>query len=149
LLGYALAPDPSLTGIVGEIHAALAWLAADGPAHGINGKIVLSRCPAGGHLAAMCLDHPLVTGGLAISGVVELGMIRDTYLNEKLRLTDEGIVRLFGLIVGCKPWPGTGTWQRGRFLSAAMLLAYNTVRMQAVAAKTDGSGRQEGGISCE
>ncbi|PPQ36045.1 alpha/beta hydrolase [Rhodopila globiformis] len=94
LPGYTLAPDASLTRIVAEITAALDWLAAHGPAHGINGPVVLSGWSAGGHLTAMCLDHPLVKAGLAISGVFELGPLRDTYLNEKLRLTDEEIVTL-------------------------------------------------------
>ncbi len=94
LPGYTLAPDATLTEIVAEIHAALDWLAEHGPAHGIAGPIVLSGWSAGGHLTAMGLDHPSVVAGLAISGVYELGPIRDTYLNEKLRLTDEEIVKL-------------------------------------------------------
>jgi arylformamidase len=94
LPGYTLAPDASLTEIVAEINTALDWLQAHGPAHGINGKVVLSGWSAGGHLTAMCLDHPLVKAGLAISGVFELGPVRDTYLNEKLQLTDHEIVTL-------------------------------------------------------
>jgi arylformamidase len=94
LPGYTLAPDASLTEIVAEIHAALDWLGVHGLAHGINGKVVLSGWSAGGHLTAMCLGHPLVQAGLAISGVFELGPVRDTYLNEKLRLTEEEIVSL-------------------------------------------------------
>ena len=42
----------------------------------------------------MCLGHPLVKAGLAISGIFELGPVRDTYLNEKLRLTEQEIVTL-------------------------------------------------------
>ena len=94
LPGYTLAPDASLTEIVAEINAALDWLGAHGPAHGINGPVVLSGWSAGGHLTAMCLSHPLVGAGLAISGVFELGPVRDTYLNEKLRLTEAEIVAL-------------------------------------------------------
>ena len=41
-----------------EIRAALDWLAEHGPAHGIDGPIVLSGWSAGGHLTAMCLEHP-------------------------------------------------------------------------------------------
>ena len=92
--GYTLAPDASLTEIVAEINAALDWLGAHGPAHGINGPIVLSGWSAGGHLTAMCLGHPLVKAGLAISGVFELGPLRDTYLNEKLKLTEQEVVSL-------------------------------------------------------
>jgi arylformamidase len=94
LPGYSLAPDATLTEIVGEIRAALDWLAEHGPAHGIAGPIVLSGWSAGGHLTAMCLDHPSVVAGLAISGLFELGPIRDTYLNEKLRLADAEIAAL-------------------------------------------------------
>jgi arylformamidase len=94
LPGYTLAPDGSLTEIVAEINAALDWLAAHGPDHGIKGKVVLSGWSAGGHLTAMCLGHPRVSAGLAISGIFEMGPIRDTYLNEKLKLTDTEIERL-------------------------------------------------------
>jgi dienelactone hydrolase len=79
---------------VAEIREALDWLAAHGPAHGINGPVVLSGWSAGGHLTAMCLDHPRVAAGLAISGLFELGPIRDTVLNDKLRLTEAEIVSL-------------------------------------------------------
>ncbi|HTG19019.1 MAG TPA: alpha/beta hydrolase, partial [Reyranella sp.] len=81
LPGYTLAPDASLTEIVAEIDAALDWLAANGPAHGIAGKVVLSGWSAGGHLTAQCLGHARVSAGLSITGVFELGPIRDTYLN--------------------------------------------------------------------
>ena len=94
LPGYTLAPDATLTEIVAEINAALDWLAAHGKAHGIEGKVVLSGWSAGGHLTAMCLGHRRVSAGLAISGVYELGPIRDTYLNEKLKLSDVEIATL-------------------------------------------------------
>ncbi len=95
LPGYTLAPDATLTQIVGEIGNALDWLAADGPRHGIaGGPVVVSGWSAGGHLAALALGHPGVVAGLAISGVFELAPLRDTYLNEKLRLTANEISTL-------------------------------------------------------
>jgi hypothetical protein len=94
LPGYTLAPDASLTEITAEINAALDWLAEQGPAHGVAGPVVLSGWSAGGHLTAMCLDHKSVIAGLAISGLFELGPIRDTTLNHNLRLTDQEIVTL-------------------------------------------------------
>ena len=94
LPGYTLAPDATLTEIATEINTALDWLAANGPAFGIAGPIVLSGWSAGGHLTALCLGHPAVVAGLSISGIFELGPIRDTYLNEKLRLTDTEIATL-------------------------------------------------------
>lgn len=92
--GYTLAPDVTLADIVAELRQALDWLGSHGAAHGIAGPVVLSGWSAGGHLAAMGLSHPLVSAGLAISGVFELGPLRDTYLNEKLRLTDDEVATL-------------------------------------------------------
>ena len=56
--------------------------------------MLLSGWSAGGHLTAMGLSHPAVAAGLAISGVYELGPIRDTYLNEALQLDDAEIAAL-------------------------------------------------------
>jgi arylformamidase len=95
LPGHTLAPDATLTEIVGEIGSALDWLSANGPRHGIaGGPVVVSGWSAGGHLAALALGHPGVAAGLAISGVFELAPLRDTYLNEKLRLTASEISTL-------------------------------------------------------
>jgi arylformamidase len=95
LPSHTLAPDATLTQIVGEIGSALDWLAAKGLHHGIaGGPIVVSGWSAGGHLAVMALGHPRIAAGLAISGVFELAPLRDTYLDEKLRLTDRAISTL-------------------------------------------------------
>src|SRR5262249_58666843 len=61
---------------------------------GSEGKVIGRGWSAGGHLTAMCLGHARVSAGLAISGVFELGPIRDTYLNDKLQLTEDEIVKL-------------------------------------------------------
>jgi len=105
LPGYTLAPDASMTEITAEINAALDWLGAHGPAHGIAGPVVLSGWSAGGHLTAMCLGHPRVAAGLAISGIFELGPIRETVLNDKLRLTDDEIATLSPLRLPVVPKP--------------------------------------------
>jgi acetyl esterase/lipase len=95
MVGYTLAPDVSLRAIVGEIGQALDWLGKNGAQHGLaGGPVVVSGWSAGGHLTAMALAHPRVAAGLAISGVFELAPIRDTYLDEKLRLTDEEVATL-------------------------------------------------------
>jgi acetyl esterase/lipase len=89
LPGYTLAPDSTLAQMVGEVGSALDWLAAEGPGRGLAERaIVVSGWSAGAHLAAMALGHPAVAAGLAISGVFDLAPLRDTYLDEKLRLTD-------------------------------------------------------------
>jgi arylformamidase len=92
--GYSLAPDASLTEIVAEISRSLDWLAQNGESYGISGPVVLSGWSAGAHLVAMALDHPRVTAGLAISGVYDLAPIRDTGLNNALKLTDQEVARL-------------------------------------------------------
>ena len=92
--GYSLAPDASLTDIVAEISQSLDWLAQNGGSYDISGPVVLSGWSAGAHLVAMALGHPRVTAGLAISGVYDLAPIRDTGLNNALKLTDKEVARL-------------------------------------------------------
>jgi arylformamidase len=101
LTGYTLAPAATLTQIVREVSNSLDWLAAHGSAHGIGGTVIISGHSAGGHLAALMLDHPSVTAGLASAGLFELGPIRDTYLNDRLKLTDEEITGLSPLRLSC------------------------------------------------
>ncbi len=94
LPGYSLAPAATLGAINAEIGAALDWFAANAAAHGVAGPVLLSGWSAGGHLTAMALGHGRVAAGLAISGIYELGPLRDTYLNEALRLSDEEVATL-------------------------------------------------------
>lgn len=94
LAGYTLAPQARLAGIVAEVTAALHWLAAHGEAHGVAGPVLLSGWSAGAHLAAMALGHPRVAAGLAISGVYELGPLRDTAINDALRLDNAEVAAL-------------------------------------------------------
>ena len=92
--GYSLAPDASLTEIVMEVSQALDWLTSNGNSYGVSGPVVLSGWSAGAHLVAMALDHPRVAAGLAISGVYDLLPIRDTGLNDALKLTDREVETL-------------------------------------------------------
>lgn len=80
LLGYTLAPQKRLEGIVAEINQALSYLDSRG------NDIVVSGWSAGGHLTAMAMQHPAANAGLAISGIYDLEPIRLSYINEKLRL---------------------------------------------------------------
>jgi arylformamidase len=89
--GYTLAPQTNLRGIVAEIGQALDWLVANGARYGIAGPLVISGWSAGGQLAAFHLAHPGVVAGLAVSGIYDLAPLRDTNLNEALKLTDAEI----------------------------------------------------------
>ena len=64
----------------------LETLLADGPA--IDAIALCTPPQVRYELAAMALDHPSVKAGFAISGIYELGPLRDTYANDKLRLAD-------------------------------------------------------------
>ncbi|PZW50499.1 acetyl esterase/lipase [Humitalea rosea] len=94
LPGYAIAPDASLTEITAQLRSAMDWLQAHGAANGIAGPVIVSGWSAGGHLAAMMADHPLVRGVLAISGVFDLAPIQGTALNDALSLTQAELLAL-------------------------------------------------------
>lgn len=80
LVGYTLAPEKRLDGIVGEIRTAISYL--DSQAN----RIAVCGWSAGGHLAAMAMQMPAVNAGLLISGLYDLEPIRLSYINDKLRL---------------------------------------------------------------
>jgi len=80
LVGYTLAPEKRLDGIVGEIRTAITHLDSK------TNRVIVSGWSAGGHLAAMAMQMPAVNAGLAISGLYDLEPIRHCYVNDKLRL---------------------------------------------------------------
>jgi acetyl esterase/lipase len=87
LIGYTLAPDATLDGIVAEIHQGIDYLAGQLSVLGAApGGIVVSGWSAGGHLTSLALSHSKVRAGMAISGIYDLDPIRHSYLNEKLKL---------------------------------------------------------------
>jgi acetyl esterase/lipase len=94
-VGYTLAPDATLSGIVAELSTALDWLCDHRAAYRMSsGPLIAAGNSAGGHLTALMLSHVAISAALAVSGIFDLGPIRDTYLNEKLRLRDEEIASL-------------------------------------------------------
>lgn len=96
VVNYTLAPEASLTEIVRQNRAALAWTWRNiGEYGGDANNIHVSGHSAGGHLTAMMAstDWPafglglpanLVKSGLCISGLFELEPVRLCYLNEVL-----------------------------------------------------------------
>jgi len=94
-VGYTLAPEKRLSGIVAEVHAAIRWLVERVTAFGGDpARLFVSGWSAGGHLAALSLENPAVRGGLAISGIFDLEPIRFCYVNDKLRLDESEVNRL-------------------------------------------------------
>ena len=106
LIGYTLAPDATLGGIVQEVRNAIAYLKANAAGYGGDPtRMVVSGWSAGGHLTAMCLDERGVVGGLAISGIYDLEPMRLSYVNDKLGLTPKDVVGLspMQLVPSSKP----------------------------------------------
>lgn len=121
--GYTLAPEASLSEIAAEIRAALDWLAAKGAAHGVAGPRILSGWSAGGHLAALSADHPSVAAALPVSGVFELGPLRDVpCVNDKVQITDREIEQLSPLRLASVAKP--------------MTIAYGTAELPGVIANS-------------
>ena len=90
LCGYTLAPEANLTQITRELNSAFDWLNDKAGEHGIEGPIIVTGWSAGGHLTAFILDHPKVAAGLTISGVFDLGALRDSpHVNDKLKLSED------------------------------------------------------------
>jgi acetyl esterase/lipase len=85
---YTLAPDASMTQIVGEIGRLLDFLVERG-----HKTLVLGGHSAGGHLTAMHRDHPAVRHALPVSGLHDLEPISRGRLNTKLKLSEEEIAR--------------------------------------------------------
>ncbi|MDB5812258.1 MAG: alpha/beta hydrolase [Betaproteobacteria bacterium] len=95
MVGYTLAPDISLTGIVAEIRSAIRWLTQRAEDLGADAdRIYVSGWSAGAHLTACVLDEPAVKGGLAISGIYDLEPMRCCYINDKLNLSEEELRHL-------------------------------------------------------
>ena len=82
MIGYTLAPQKRLTGIVEEIHLALDFLARRFGGQALR----VSGWSAGGHLTAMAMGHRAAKAGLAVSGAYDLEPIRLSYVNDKLGL---------------------------------------------------------------
>jgi arylformamidase len=88
LAEYTLAPQASMTQIVGEIGSLLDHLAAsDSPACFGSRPVCLCGHSAGGQLAALHRSHPAVDVTVAVSGLFDLEPISLSWLNDKLKLT--------------------------------------------------------------
>lgn len=95
LLGYTLAPDKRLTGIVAEIFEALGYLSRQAGEFAFDARrIFVGGWSAGGHLTAAVAHHPAFRGGMAISGIFELEPIRLNYLNDKVLLDADEVERM-------------------------------------------------------
>jgi arylformamidase len=87
LAGYTLCPGATMTEVVAEARAAVAWVLANAPALGFPlRRLLLSGWSAGAHLAASCVGDPRVDAALLISGLYDLAPIQAGGLNDALRM---------------------------------------------------------------
>ncbi|MDA0231684.1 MAG: alpha/beta hydrolase [Proteobacteria bacterium] len=99
---YALCPDVTMTEIVRQNRAAIAWLYQNAATFGADqNRIFVSGHSAGGHLTAMLLatdwagsyglPSDVVKGGTSISGLFDLAPFVHSWLQPKLQLTEREI----------------------------------------------------------
>ena len=106
MVGYTLAPDASLAQIVDEVRTSIHWLSAHATNFGGDSeRMLISGWSAGAHLTAMCMEHPGVIGGLAISGIYDLEPMRLCYINDKLALNEDDVRLLSPIRLRPSPKP--------------------------------------------
>jgi arylformamidase len=86
-IGYTLAPQASLTEIIGEVFRALGKIKELSDELGFEReRIYVGGWSAGGHLATLSASLPMVRGVMSISGIFDLEPIAQTYINDVLKL---------------------------------------------------------------
>ncbi|MEM6641117.1 MAG: alpha/beta hydrolase, partial [Pseudomonadota bacterium] len=101
-VGYTLAPAASLTQIVAEVRAAVAFLYANAEDYGLDcSRFVIAGSSAGAHLAAMVIaadgssdTHDLIHGAVLVSGVYNLQAVIRSYVNDVAGITEDESVAL-------------------------------------------------------
>jgi arylformamidase len=96
---YDLCPQVTVTDIVKQARAAIAWTYKNISRYGGDpAKLYISGLSAGGHLVAMALAHEwekdglprdAIKGATAISGVYDLDAVLHIEVNKEIRLTPE------------------------------------------------------------
>lgn len=103
IVNYALCPEVSITEIVRQARAAVAWTWANASSFGGDrDRIVVSGHSAGGHLAARVaatawsrdygMPDDAVKGVLAISGLFDLEPVRRCWLQPLLQITGDEVL---------------------------------------------------------
>lgn len=105
VVNYALCPQVTLGEIVRQIRAAIAWTFEHARDFGADpSRLTISGHSAGGHLVAMALatdwagayglPPDLIKGGVAISGIFDLGFVPFSFLQPKVQATWREVARL-------------------------------------------------------
>jgi arylformamidase len=95
LVGYRLAPEATLSDMVGDIATAILHLAGLRQTVGADpARLCVAGWSAGGHLAALAQSLPGVSACLAISGIFDLEPMRLCFVNDKLGLSQDDVLAL-------------------------------------------------------
>ena len=106
MINYGLAPQLRIDDIVRQCRVAIAWLAQNAKRYGADAsKLYIVGHSAGAHLAAMMaathwpsvsttLPIGLIKGAICISGIYDLEPIRNTSINQDVRLDAAAAKRL-------------------------------------------------------
>jgi arylformamidase len=99
VMEYDLCPQVTVTNIVQQARAGIAWTYRNITRYGGNpSRLYVSGHSAGGHLTAMALAHDwekeglppnIIKGAVASSGVYDLDMVMHVSANEQIRMTPE------------------------------------------------------------
>jgi arylformamidase len=99
LVEYDLCPQVTVSDIVRQTRAAIAWVFKNIPPYGGDpNRLFVSGHSAGGHLTAMALAYEwqkeglprdLIKGAVATSGVYDLDMVMKISVQEQVRMTPE------------------------------------------------------------
>ncbi len=90
LLEYDLAPQSHISEMIMQIQKALDFIAKQ---NWKTNEVQLVGHSAGAHLAAVCLNHPLLSELALLSGIYDLSPIKETHLNHALNLSEEDILK--------------------------------------------------------
>jgi arylformamidase len=103
LVEYDLCPQVTVTDIVRQTRASVAWVYRNIARYGADpSKLFVSGHSAGGHLTAMALAHDwtkeslpqdLIKGAVATSGVYDLEMVIKISVQEQVRMTPDDAKR--------------------------------------------------------
>lgn len=149
-VGYSLAPEACLEGIVEQVASALLYLRAVLQARGRAPRLILAGSSAGAHLVAMMLSQPWegpppFQGALLISGIYDLAPLIGTYIDQPLQLTAQRADRLSPLhCLPCCDVPVALAWgehETDAFVQQSCAMAEHLARHLPVTATQACAGR--------
>jgi arylformamidase len=109
VVGYTLAPQGRLPGIVAECRSALAWLVGRADALGFDSaNVVVAGSSAGGYLAAACASS--ARGVVPVSGIFDVAPLIGTSIDAALGLDAETAASLDLLRPGLRCPPAVVAW---------------------------------------